>query len=273
LNLLDEPNPNQPRILLVDDDRHARLFLKARLAFLGAQIDDAVDGLDALEALGRHLPDLILSDAVMPRMDGFEFCRKVRQDPALRQLPFCLLSSLKQNMRERSQEAGADDYLSKQENDLVFRIRTRLMMNLALRAFVPSLEQLRLNELSVLVITRSRAIQTQLATHLAKEGIALAWAETPQAGLDHLKSRGADLLILDLDQDEDALDVLIDNLRVHRTLSELPILALSSREEEPRLEARENEIQDRLSKPLDGQESRHRVKLLLRLAGAGPRRG
>lgn len=263
-----DPSPEAPSILLVDDDRHALLFLKSRLAFLGVRLDTAMDGVAALGVLATRQPDLILSDAVMPRMDGFEFCRKVKADPLLRAIPFALLTSLKQNIRERAQEAGADDYLSKQESDLIFRIRTRLLLALGLRRERQGPGWAIPRRASVLVVSSAHPIQTQLEIHLAKEGLAVRAVASAEEALARLQAEGADLLILDLEQDSEALEGLIDNLRVHPTLADLPILALASKEEESSLAILEHEVQDRLLKPLDGLEIRHRVKLLLQLAGA-----
>jgi two-component system cell cycle response regulator len=243
-----------------------RLFLKNRLAFLGAHIQMVLDGEEALAALAERHPTLILSDAVMPRMDGFELCRQVKKDPGLAAIPFLLLTSLSQNLRERSLQVGADDYLSKSENDLIFRIRMRLMLEIGLRGAPRAAEGLPAAPSSILVVSKSRAIQTQLLTHLSKDGIQVLGVSSPGEVLNHLQAKGADALLIDMEQGPDALEVLLGNLRNDPAFAAIPIMALASKAEELHLSSVELDVQDRLLKPLDGPESRHRIKLLLRLA-------
>ena len=261
------PQATEGRILLVDDDRHVRLFLKARLAFLGASLRFAVDGVEGLTALEEERPHLILSDAVMPRMDGFEYCRQVKARPGLATIPFVLLTSLSQNLRERALQAGADDYLSKAENDLMFRIRMRHLLNLGLRDLPKPTGAFHPTPPSILVVSRSRAAQTQLLIHLSKDAIKVTGVSSTAEVLEHLHDKGADALIIDLEHGADALALLLGNLASHPDFSRLPILALASKAEEPHLAALEGQIQDVLPKPLDGAEARHRARLLLRLAG------
>lgn len=261
---LASPSP-EPVVLLVDDDRHMRLFLKSRLAFLGAQIHLVGDGEEALAFLAGQRPHFILSDAVMPRMDGFELCRQVKKNPAFARIPFMLITSLSQNLRDRSQQAGADDYLSKAESDLVFRIRMRLMLAIGAREQAQGHPSPFAPPPSVLVVAKAMAIQTQLRTHLAKDGIEVQSVSSPGEVLNHLREQPADALIIDLDQPPSALDILLANLSNDPAFSTIPIMALATKTEEPNLASVEDQIQDRLLKPLDGQETRHRLALLLRL--------
>ena len=263
--LLSSLQPPEPTILLVDDDRHMRVFLKSRLAFLGAQLRMVLDGEEALQALAEYRPDLIISDAVMPRIDGFELCRQLKQDDGLASIPFLLLTSLSQNLRERALQVGVDDYLSKAESDLVFQIRMRLMLAIGIRERLPGLPTTD-RPSAVLVVSKSIAIQTQLLTHLSKDGIQVLGVSSPGEVLNHLRERGADALIIDLEQGPGALEILLGNLRNDPQFAALPIMVLATKAEDPLLAAVELDIQDRLLKPLDGQESRHRVKVLMRLA-------
>ena len=241
-----------------------RLFLKAKLAFLGAKLTLAVDGVEALAAIAEEQPHLILSDAVMPRMDGFELCRRVKENPAWVTIPFALITSVTQNLRERSLEAGADDYLAKAENDLTFRIRTRYLLALGQRG-LPQGPGLPIPP-AVLVVSRSRAVQTQLFTHLTKDGIEVTGISTTAEVQDQLRARGADALVIDLEQGPDTLEVLLGNLANQPEFASLPILVLASRTEEAHLAALELQVTDVLAKPLDGAEIRHRVGLLMKFA-------
>jgi DNA-binding response OmpR family regulator len=109
-------------------------------------------------------------------------------------------------------------------------------------------------------------IQAQLHTNLSKDGLEVQSVASLAEVLPHLKAHGGDLVILDLDYPEGDLEEFIDTLRIHPVFGTVPVLALAAKEEDDRLALFEREVQDRLLKPLDGADSRHRVKLLLRLA-------
>ncbi|MBA3502198.1 MAG: response regulator, partial [Deltaproteobacteria bacterium] len=82
------------RILLVDDDGMQRKLVKTRLERAGFVVDAVADARDALAVARESRPDLIVSDVVMPEMDGFELCRRVKNDAALAAIPVVLMSGL-----------------------------------------------------------------------------------------------------------------------------------------------------------------------------------
>ncbi|WP_321816505.1 MULTISPECIES: ATP-binding protein [unclassified Paraburkholderia] len=101
------------RILLVDDNADMRAYVGTLLAS-AYQVDLAADGVQALEMARRHRPDLIVSDVMMPRLDGFGLLAEVRRDAALRGVPVILLSARAgEESRLEGLDAGADDYLVK----------------------------------------------------------------------------------------------------------------------------------------------------------------
>ncbi|POR53519.1 PAS/PAC sensor hybrid histidine kinase [Paraburkholderia eburnea] len=101
------------RVLLVDDNADMRAYLGTLLAS-AYQVDLAADGAQALDAARRNRPDLIVSDVMMPRLDGFGLVAEVRCDPALRGIPVILLSARAgEEARIEGLDAGADDYLVK----------------------------------------------------------------------------------------------------------------------------------------------------------------
>ncbi len=101
------------RVLLVDDDPVQRKILHLRLQRAGYQVECCVDGEDALASCRRSPPDAIVADALMPRRDGFSLCLAVRLDPALRGIPFVLISShyLEERDRVLAHKAGANAYV------------------------------------------------------------------------------------------------------------------------------------------------------------------
>ena len=106
------------RIVIADDDRAVRWFFTRLLQGAGAQVVPAADGREALAVSRALRPDLIISDILMPELDGLALCRQVRRDPTLWDIPVVLLSwkdDFIQQMRDL--EAGAQDYLRKEEEE------------------------------------------------------------------------------------------------------------------------------------------------------------
>lgn len=103
-----------PRILVVDDTMTTRELERGILVAQGFTVETAVDGLDALEKLQQGVFDLIVSDVQMPRMDGFEFCRTLRQDPDRKNIPLIFVTSLeKEEEKRKGVEVGAQAYIIK----------------------------------------------------------------------------------------------------------------------------------------------------------------
>lgn len=118
------------RILIVDDNPQNAELLEAYLETLGAQTLVAHDGLEAIAIVGRDKPDLILLDIMMPRMSGFEVCRKIKDDPAMRDTPIIMVTALNElGDVERGVESGADDFLSKPFEKQEFLARVRLHLS------------------------------------------------------------------------------------------------------------------------------------------------
>src|SRR5215469_2610061 len=118
-----------PRILIVDDNEANRDILDARLKVHGYDLLQAVDGEDALVAARQHLPDLILLDVMMPKLDGFEVCRRLKGDASLPFMPIILVTAKTASTDVvAGLDAGADEYLTKpiDQAALVARVRSVL---------------------------------------------------------------------------------------------------------------------------------------------------
>jgi CheY-like chemotaxis protein len=119
----------QNQILVVDDNAQNLELLVAYLDDLECDVQTAVDGVDALEQVCRNEPDLILLDVMMPRMSGFECCRKLKSAPATRDIPILMVTALNElGDIERGVESGTDDFITKPVNrlELVTRVRSLL---------------------------------------------------------------------------------------------------------------------------------------------------
>ncbi len=106
------------RILVVEDALTTREFEKSILESQGYLVDTAVDGLDALSKLQEFKYDIIVTDIQMPRMDGFELCRKIKQSEAYKDIPVAMVTALeKEEDKRRGMEAGASAYIVKSAFD------------------------------------------------------------------------------------------------------------------------------------------------------------
>jgi len=118
-------------ILIVDDTETGREILEALLYSPDYQLVFAVNGFDALEKATAVTPDLILLDVMMPGMDGFEVCRRLRADAHLAEIPIILVTALDdRNSRIRGIEAGADDFVTKPFDHAELRARVRTITRL-----------------------------------------------------------------------------------------------------------------------------------------------
>jgi chemosensory pili system protein ChpA (sensor histidine kinase/response regulator) len=120
-----------PLVMVVDDSITMRRVTSRVLEHRGLEVVTARDGLDAIEAMFERVPDLILLDIEMPRMDGYELANHVRNDPRLKEVPMMMITSRSgEKHRQRARELGVNDYLAKpyQEAELVKHVFDLLEM-------------------------------------------------------------------------------------------------------------------------------------------------
>jgi pilus assembly protein CpaE len=120
------------RILLIDDDVELLRMMSIILEKAGFQVDKADDGLVGIGMAEKKVPDLIILDVMMPRMDGLEVCRRLRNQPATRQVPIIMLSAMGEiDDKVKGFTVGADDYISKPVDSKELVLRVYALLNRA----------------------------------------------------------------------------------------------------------------------------------------------
>lgn len=117
------------RILIADDNPQGAELLEAYLDELGVEVKTAGDGEATLKLVNEWKPDLLLLDIMMPRMSGFEVCKRLRSNDETKKLGILMVTALDQPVDiERAVEAGTDDFLTKpiNKNELLRRVKALL---------------------------------------------------------------------------------------------------------------------------------------------------
>ena len=124
--------PETGRILVVDDTSANIKLLDAVLGSQGYTVIPAASGAEALALVDQELPDLVLLDILMPGMDGYEVCRRLRDQPATAHLPVIMITASETKDKVKGLDAGADDFLAKpfDQAELLARVRSLLRVKL-----------------------------------------------------------------------------------------------------------------------------------------------
>ena len=138
------------RILIVDDNQANCDLLEAYLTNVDCEIEFASDGREALAKVKSFRPDLILLDVMMPKLSGFEVCRKIKDDPSTKKIMVLMVTALNElGDIERAVASGTDDFLSKPINkmELLKRVETMLKLkdlsdeNERLRRYIEEMDE------------------------------------------------------------------------------------------------------------------------------------
>lgn len=155
-------------VLIVDDEELNVRFLTTFLTRKGYEVRSASRGASALESIEAELPDVVLLDAMMPEMDGFEVCRKLRASEKTRMLPIIMVTALHSVEDEvKALDAGADDFLPKPINnlELIARLRSLLRIKTLHDQLKSSRDELQEKNRRLMDLQNMRDSLTQMIVH------------------------------------------------------------------------------------------------------------
>lgn len=166
-------------VLIVDDDSRNRRLLHDLLTAKGHRVTEAADGEEGLAAIRREPPDVILLDVIMPGLDGFEVCRRVKGDPATALIHILMVTSLtEREYRLKGIACGANDFLAKpvESEEVLLRVRNAVLT----KQVMDELQQRRVAETAEDTLLRRlrglSAVDARLALALLTVGAEmLAW--------------------------------------------------------------------------------------------------
>ena len=269
------------QILVVDDVPANIKVLEAKLSSEYYDVISAKDGFEAIEQVKKHKPDLVLLDVMMPGMDGFETCQKLKADPTVSHIPVVMVTALSEKAdRLRGLDAGADDFLTKPINDMALFARVKslvrikvLMDELRLRdqtvsqmglesehnAFVSDVSGAR-----VLLIDDDPVQAKQILSKLS-EFLTVDWLEHTEDAVARAVAIPYDVIVVSaLLTDIDGLR-LASHIKSQEEVRNIPIVMIVD-EDDQRLmfKALEMGINDYLISPIDKNEMTARVRTQIR---------
>lgn len=271
------------RILVVDDLLPNVKLLEAKLTSEYFDVLTANDGPSALEIIEAQPPDIVLLDVMMPGMDGFEVCQRIKQQPETMHIPVVMITALSDAAdRVRGIECGADDFLTKPVNDtaLFARVRSlvrlKMMMDewrmreqttgqLGVLRDETSLLDVDASQAAVLLLDDNDVDAKKVVETLGQDDDIVIATDTVESMLDYAMKREFDLIIVNLNlREQDSLR-LCSRLRSAERTRQIPILLVVEEDQVDRLaKGFDLGINDYLIKPIDRNELLARARTQIR---------
>jgi two-component system cell cycle response regulator len=269
------------RVLVVDDILSNVKLLEAKLTAEYFEVVSAFNGLECLARIEEAIPDIVLLDVMMPGMDGFEVCRRIKGNPRTAHVPVVMVTALDQpSDRVAGLEAGADDFLTKPVDDAALFARVRSLVRLKMMTdelrmrestgqsmglIDPAETLLDANPTGRLLVVEDRAESVAWFEGALKPGHEVSAVDTFEEALVRVKGGDYDLIVVSLGMRG------FDGLRLCSQLRSLPegrnvpILVIVSDGDRRKLtQALEMGVNDYLTRPVDKNELVARVRTQLR---------
>jgi two-component system cell cycle response regulator len=270
------------RILVVDDVPANVKLLEARLSAEYFDVVTAMSGAEALSICERAQCDIVLTDAMMPGMDGFEVCRRLKANPATHHLPVIMITALDQpSDRVKGLEAGADDFLTKPVNDIALIARVRSLVRLKMVQDELRMRAVTSREIGMrdalaeaiavngrdgrVLLVDDRASSSERIVNALRSEQTVDVETRAQEALFRAADGGYDLVMISLGLAEfDPLRLCSQIRSLDRTRS-LPILIIVEPEDDARLlRGLDIGVNDYLLRPIDRNELCARVRTQVR---------
>ncbi|MFO0995333.1 MAG: PleD family two-component system response regulator [Alphaproteobacteria bacterium] len=268
------------RVLIVDDVPVNLKVLEAKLSQHYYEVMKAPDGPSALKCVQDESPDIVLLDVMMPGMDGYEVCRRIKADPKSTHIPVVMVTSLtEQSERVLGLEAGADDFLSKPINDaaLIARVRSlvrlkQMMDEWRLRSRTGA--QLGLIELQdvladgpgrILLVESNALLANKVVEALTPLGHSVSVASDTTAGFEQLRTGDFDAVFVGCRKDVTDSFRFCGQVRSHEASRAIPIVLIMEQQDVAAVgRALELGVTDYIVRPVDPNELRARTRSQIR---------
>ena len=271
------------RILVVDDILPNVKLLEAKLVSEYYDVITATNGEDALRRVKEDGPDLVLLDVMMPGMDGFEVCKRIKEDPQTSHVPVVMVTALT-DMQDRVKglESGADDFLSKPINDTALMARVRSLVRLKMTIDEWRVRSNAANTLGVmddsgavmnepvqgaqLLLVEDQDFEVdKIKSSLASDDNIIIQARSGMQALEYAREREFDLIAISLNLGgEDGLR-LCSHIRSNERTRQIPIIMIASPDDMPRVaHGLEIGAHDYIMRPIDKNEMLARARTQIR---------
>ncbi len=270
------------RVLVVDDIPANVKLLEAKLTAEYFDVSTAFNGREALDAATTEKPDIILLDVMMPEMDGFEVCRRLKSMPETQHVPVIMVTALDQPAdRVTGLEAGADDFLTKPVDDIALMARVRSLVRLKLMTDELRMRETTSNQLGlmdeteamqragaamgrVLVVEDRETSARRVADSLREHNRVTIESDAREA-LVRVSGEDYDLVVVSLSLERSDGLRFCSHLRSEERTRNTPILAIVENGDTSRLvRALDMGVNDYLMRPVDRNELTARVRTQLK---------
>ncbi len=271
------------RVLVVDDILPNVKLLEAKLSSEYYDVLTATSGEEALARVKNDSPDIVLLDVMMPGMDGFEVCKRIKADPAVAHIPVVMVTALTDSSdKVRGLQAGADDFLSKPVNDIALMARVRSLVRLKMtidewRVRENTATQLGMTEekanvmdepvegANILLVEDQDFETDKIVATFQQDNDSITTVKSGMQAMEYTAQKNFDLMIISLNlRSEDGLR-LCSHLRSNEKTRSIPILMLATEEDMSRVaHGLEIGAHDYLLRPIDRNEILARARSQIR---------
>ncbi len=271
------------RVLVVDDILPNVKLLEAKLSCEYYEVITATSGVEALEKVENENPDIVLLDIMMPEMDGFEVCKRIKSNPEKSHIPVIMVTALTDMQdKVRGLEAGADDFLSKPINDIALMARVRSLARLKMAMDEWKLRENSANQFGVvseksnlmmepvqgariLLIEDKEFERDKISSALSSDLNIVISVDNGLKAMEIITSQEFDVIMVSLNlKNEDGLR-LCSHIRSNERTRSLPIVMIAGEEDMKRVaHGLEIGAHDYILRPLEKNELRARIRTQIR---------